>query len=81
MSRLDKVKAVNLRAKKIRNTPTVDINSDQWRERMDRHYTKEWRQASASRPVYFVLDELVTRWGLMVAVLAALCARVEQPQP
>lgn len=68
MSRLAKAKAANLRVKKIRNTPR--LTPAQAQESMALQQIREWRK---TRPTYALLDDMVTRCGLMVAALGILC--------
>lgn len=75
MSRLAKLKAANLRDKKIRNTGT--LGQDQAREAMALRPIREWRKANPARPMYAMLDDMVTRAGLMVAALSFFHERAE----
>lgn len=75
MSRLAKVKAANLRLKKIRNTPI--LGQQQAQEAMAQRPIREWRKANPARPMYAMLDDMVERAGLMVAALSFLHERAQ----
>lgn len=72
MSRADKRKAANLRAKKNRLRP-MDMQAAQ--EAMARASIREWRKANPARHVYSLLDEMVERSRLYVDLLAHVIER------